>query len=154
MLKSLFHHACCCREKTGCLREGQLSRPPELCYFPDKHLTGHVPRGAVGGDMSANRSSTQRLGCLQICGSRCAISCLGCTFFFCSFPHSICSSGSSLRKEKGPSVLLCGLYFYGMLLLKEHSCIAARQTRPSARAQVCSLWVARPYSLKNIQKTP
>lgn len=53
MLKSLFHHACCCREKTGCLREGQLSRPPELCYFPDKHLTGHVPRGAVGGDMSA-----------------------------------------------------------------------------------------------------
>lgn len=52
MPKPVFHHARCCRENTGCLREGQLSRPPQLCYFPDKHLTGHVPRGAVGRDIT------------------------------------------------------------------------------------------------------
>lgn len=145
-------------EKMGCLREGQLSRPPQLCCFPDKHLTGHVPGGAVGGNMTTKllwAGAAPRVW--DVCqpvdpGVKYPV--LDALSSFCSFPPPVCSSGSSLRKEKGQPVWLCGLYFYGMLLLKEHSCIAARQTCPSARAQVCSRWVARLYFLKNIQKTP
>lgn len=57
-------------------------------------------------------------------------------------------SGASLRKEKGQAVLLYGLYSYGMLLLKECSCMAVRQAITPTRICVCSLWVARLYSLK------
>lgn len=50
--------------------------------------------------------------------------------------------------------MLCGLYSYGMLLLKEHNCIAVRQMSPPTRVQVCSLWVATLYSLKTTNPSP
>jgi len=70
--------------------------------------------------------------------------------FLSSFPPPppTYSSSSNPRKEGGQPVSLCGLYSYGMLLLKEHSCIAVRQICPPTRVRVCSLWVARLYSLK------
>lgn len=121
-----------------------------LDVYRGKLCVGIRPQKCCGREHHHPESGMSNNPWIQVCNILSWVHFLLSVVFF----SPACSSGSNLRKEKGQPVFLCGLYFYGMLLLKEHSCIAARQTRLSTRAQVCSLRVARLYSLQNIQKSP
>lgn len=117
-----------------------------------------VPQGCCGQENRHPQSEMYSNPWIWMLNSGVQHHCLWYTFFFPCFPTPrppprppACSSR---RKEKGQPVLLCKRYSYGMLLLKEHSCIAVRQTSPPTRAWVCSLWVARLQSLKSPPKPP
>lgn len=161
MPKPLFHHAFCCRGNTGCLREGgrDSCQGHHGCAISLTNISLDMYRGElwVGtwlqkscGQEQHPESGMAANPWIQVCN----VLSRGHFLLSVVFSPKTRSSGSSLGKEKGQPVLLCGLYFYGMLLLKSAAALLpGKHTRPT-RAQVCSLWVARLHSLKNIQKTP